>query len=64
MIKAEQFQVTPSWLHLQVQIFMPVVLLQLMGGGWALNFLLIYQIFVHPLVFKCVVATAKLKALL
>lgn len=64
MIKAEQFQITPSRLHLQVQIFVPVVLLQLMGGGWALNFVLIYQIFVHPLVFKCVVATAKLKALL
>lgn len=64
MIKAEQFQITPSRLHLQVQIFVPVVLLQLMGGGWALNFVLIYQIFVHPLVFKCVLATAKLKELL
>lgn len=52
MIKAEQFQFTPLWLHLQV--FMPVGLLQLTGGVWALNFLLIHQIFVHPPVFKCV----------
>lgn len=51
-------------LTILVEIIMLFGLVCLTGRNWAAKSALIHQMFVHPLVLKCVLSSAKLEALL